>query len=95
MTPSKRARPRKRKLRRVPGLVYTETSYAHAAARACEKAGVKFHPYMLRHGCKMRVEREEGTDAARAVLGQRSIQATQHYGRLDVAKAAEVMAKLG
>jgi hypothetical protein len=43
----------------------------------------------------MRIENAVGTDAARTVLGQRSIQATQHYGRLDLRKAEEVMTKLG
>ena len=51
--------------------------------------------YMVRHGRKMVIEREEGADAARAVLGQKSIQSTQHYGRLDQAKASEVMERHG
>jgi integrase len=95
MTPSQRSRKPKKKPRRAPGGCYTAMSYAQAVARACEKAGVEFHPYMLRHACKMRLERAAGVDAARAVLGQRSIQATQHYGGLDLAKAVEVMTHHG
>ncbi len=70
-------------------------SYPQAVKRACEKAGVAFHPYMLRHGRKMVVERAAGSDAARAVLGQKSIDSTTHYGSLDVETAKAVMEKMG
>jgi integrase len=93
--PSQASRRPKRNPKRAPGDCYSATSYAHAVARACAKAGVKFRPYSMRHGCKMRIEHAEGTDAARTVLGQKSIQATQHYGRLDLCKAVDVMARLG
>lgn len=95
LTPSQRGRKAARTPRRAPGGFYSDTSYAQAVARACTKAKVKFHPYMLRHGCKMRIQRSEGMDAARAVLGQRSIQATQHYGGLDMGTAIDVMTRLG
>jgi len=94
-TPSQLARKRKKKPKRVAGTCYSSNSYPHAVANACQKAGVKFHPYALRHGCKMRIQNEAGVDAARCVLGQRSIQATQRYGLIDVGKAVEVMTKLG
>jgi integrase len=74
---------------------YTAFSYAQAVRRACQRAGVKVIPYGGRHAAKMRIERVAGADAARAVLGQTSIQSTQHYGQLDTARAAEVMRKLG
>jgi integrase len=74
---------------------YGDIGYAQAVRRACERAGVKILPYGGRHAAKMRIEREAGVDAARAVLGQKSIQSTQHYGKLDAARAAEVMKKLG
>jgi hypothetical protein len=93
--PSQAARKRKAKPRRAPGQLYTHRSYPRSVARACEQAGVKFHPYMLRHGRKMLIERELGSEAARCVLGQKSINATQHYGRLDTDRAAAVMAKIG
>jgi integrase len=90
-TPSQLARKRKRRPKRMPGDCYSEETYPRAVARACRMAGVCFHPYMLRHGRKMEIEREEGSDAARCVLGQKSIQSTQHYGKLDLARAAEIM----
>src|SRR5262249_60323868 len=80
-TPSQLARKRKKNPKRVPGLCYTEESYPRAVARACEKASVRFHPYMLRHGRKMDIERTEGADAARCALAQQTIQSTQHYGK--------------
>jgi integrase len=93
--PSQLARKRKAHPRRPPGVMYTATSYAHAVARACASGGVKFRPYALRHGRKMQVEAAVDLDAARAVLGQRSIHTTQHYGKLDLRRAAEVMIRLG
>jgi hypothetical protein len=94
-TPSQLARKRKQDPKRKPGDCYSDEAYPRAVARACAKAGVRFHPYMLRHGRKMVIEREEGTEAARCVLGQKSIQATQHYGKLDMDRAMTVIVKLG
>jgi integrase len=94
-TPSQLARKRKKDPRRAPGACYTDESYPRAVARACKKAGVSFHPYALRHGRKMEVERAEGSEAARCLLGQKSIQATQHYGTLDLGRARDTMKRLG
>jgi integrase len=93
--PRKPKRRRKGSPRRPPGTCYTAHTYPQAVRRACAKAGVDFHPYMLRHGRKMVVERAAGSDAARAVLGQKSIDSTAHYGALDVATAREIMTKIG
>jgi integrase len=95
MTPSQRARQRKKTRKRAPGACYTSNSYAHGVARACAAAGLKLHPYMLRHGCKMRIEREAGTEAARCVLGHKHVATTAHYGHVDVTRASEVMTKHG
>jgi integrase len=94
-TPSQLARNRKKHPQRVPRDCYSDESYPRAVARACKKAGIRFNPYALRHGRKMAIEREEGSDAARCILGQKSIQSTQHYGKIDVGRAQEVMARLG
>jgi integrase len=96
LTPSQIARKPRKNRRRTPGNCYSDTSYAQAVARVCEKAGVKLHPYQLRHGAKQRITRHCGLDAARAVLGQKSIGTTNLYAsQQDVATAAEVMACLG
>lgn len=94
-TPSQRARTRQVERKRSPGPCYSASSYAQAVARACKKAGIKFKPYGLRHGRKMEIESADSLEAARTVLGQKSIQSTQHYGKLDLARATEIMARLG
>ncbi len=43
----------------------------------------------------MDLVRTVGSDAARAVLGQKSIDATEHYGEIDVAHALDVMKRMG
>jgi integrase len=80
---------------------------AWARANVCRTAGqgltvrqryaasTRFHPYMLRHGFRMRIGRLEGDETARAMMGQKSIQATQHYGRIDLERAAEAASRLG
>jgi integrase len=94
-TPRQAARRRAPAPRRAPGVMYSSNTYAQSVARACKKAGLRFRPYALRHGRKMEIEGSVSTEAARVVLGQKSVQATQHYGRLDVQRAVEVMARLG
>lgn len=74
---------------------YSANTYAQALNRACTRVGICFRAYGLRHGRKMIIEREIGTEAARVVLGQKSIQSTQHYGKHDLARAAEVMKQVG
>jgi integrase len=55
----------------------------------------RWHPHQLRHTRALELKREAGLDVARAVLGHRSPIITEHYATLDVAKGAEIMAKLG
>jgi integrase len=98
MTPSHRRRTtasKKKARRRPPGEYYRCDGYAGAVRRACALAGISFHPYQLRHGRKMVVVREAGSDAARAVLGQKTIESTTHYGALDVETAKAVMERMG
>jgi integrase len=54
-----------------------------------------WHPNQLRHAKATELRREAGLDAARAVLGHRSPQITEVYAEIDVAKAAQVMERLG
>jgi integrase len=95
MTPSQRKRRRKSQPRKTASGCYLAASYTQTVRKACLKAGVMFTPYCLRHGRKMEVEKAAGSDAARCLLGQKSIEATMHYGQLDVARATELMKKLG
>lgn len=74
---------------------YSSNTYAQAVKRACQRAGVLFRPYALRHGRKMMIERLESVEGARTVLGQKSIQSTQHYGKLDLEHAKNIMMKHG
>lgn len=74
---------------------YTAFSYSQAVRRASAAAGVKVLPYGGRHAAKMRVTREMGADAARAYLGQRSIQSTAHYGDIDRRHAEDVAREMG
>jgi integrase len=55
----------------------------------------RWHPHQLRHTAATKLRREYGLDVARAVLGHRSPQITELYAELDVARAAEVMERLG
>lgn len=76
---------------------YSDTAYARLIARAAEVAGVAgFHPYRCRHAAKNRITSSMGLDAARTILGQRSLGTTNQYGdALDLRTAMEVARKLG
>src|SRR5258705_443822 len=54
-----------------------------------------WHPHQLRHTRALELKREAGLDVARAVLGHKCPAITEHYATLDIAKAAEVMGKIG
>lgn len=54
-----------------------------------------WHPHQLRHGTATRIRREFGLEAAKVVLGHRTLTATQVYAEQDVSKAKQVMTQVG
>jgi integrase len=79
-----------------PGRCYGAMSYAQAIRRACARAGVKLTSYQTRHAAKARITRAKGLDAARAVLGQKSIGTTNLYASaIDLEQAADVAKEVG
>lgn len=78
-----------------PG-AYQVESYARAVARACERAGVTvWRPGQLRHTAATRIQGEIGWDAARAVLGHRTVSTTRIYADRDGALASQAARLLG
>ena len=81
---------------RPPRERYTTQSYGRAIRKACDAAGVeRWHPHQLRHNAATRIRAEFGADVARAILGHRTLQATQIYAELDMTAAAEAAGKSG
>lgn len=76
---------------------YSAETYSRAVARAANRVGVPgLHAYLARHAAKQRVTRAMGLDAARAFLGQKSIQSTDGYGEaIDLEQAREAARRLG
>lgn len=79
------------------GRPYRDDSFARAVARARLRAGaVGVIPYACRHSAKRRMTRAAGLDAARAALGQASLDTTDRYaagGDLELAR--KVARRLG
>jgi integrase len=101
--PSQQNRKKKRPKKK-PGDVYTVTRYARAIREAIKRHNRNkpeaeqiphWHPHQLRHLRALELKREAGLDVARAVLGHKSPVLTEHYATLDIARAAEVMARIG
>lgn len=78
---------------RKAGACWRADSYAAAVRRACGRAGVKVLPYGGRHATRMRVTRAAGLDAARAVLGQATVDMAARYGNAVDLEAAKEAAK--
>lgn len=77
------------------GWPYSDRGYAHAVNEACRRAGVKLVPYQGRHACAARIAKQEGLEAVRQVLGQRTLKMAAHYAGLHADHAADVMKRLG
>ncbi len=93
--PSQRDRSRPKAARK-PGQTYGPKVINHAIRRACEKAGVPlWHTHMLRHTASLLIMREHGVEAARSVLGHKTLNMTLHYSGVDLERAKEVAAKIG
>ncbi len=59
------------------------------------RAEHRWHPHQLRHNAATRIRKERGLDAARAILGHRSLAITEVYAELDQGLAAETIRQLG
>jgi integrase len=75
---------------------YTRTGYAHSVRVAALAAGLPhFRAYLCRGATRMRVSKSAGDEAARSVLGQKSLDVALSYGTLDESLAREAAARLG
>lgn len=54
-----------------------------------------WHPHQLRHTAATEIRKEFGLDAARAVLGHKSVVITDEYAELDLEKAMNVAKAIG
>jgi integrase len=93
--PSQKNR-RSGKPERYPRDRFTTERYAHAVAKAAEKAGVQhWHPNQLRHLFASLVRRLHGLEAAQTLLGHARADVTQIYAERDLNLASEVANKMG
>lgn len=75
---------------------YDDASYRQAVQRGCRRAGVpKWSPGQLRHSAATRIRREGGTEAARLVLGHRTLSTTDIYTDKELAETIQIMQDLG
>ena len=93
--PSQRDRRKARPCHK-PGAKFGHDCINHAIRRAAERIGVpRFHVHQLRHSAALNVLREHGAEAARSLLGHRTVNMTLHYSGIDLERAKEVASKLG
>lgn len=75
---------------------YSDVAYSRAVGRAADRAGVDLTHYHTRHAAKRRITQQYGLDAARAVLGQKSLTTTNGYDhQADVELATRVAREMG
>ena len=55
----------------------------------------RWSPNQLRHNAATELRKQFGIEAARVVLGHSSADVTEIYAELDLAKAAEIMSRVG
>ena len=82
---------------------YDANSYANAVVKAVERHNRQceekdklptWRPNRLRHTAATRIRKEKGLDAARAMLGQKSLGMADHYAEIDNDIAAETAREL-
>jgi len=82
--------------KRKPGERFTVQAFNRAIGRACRKAKIEpWHAHQLRHTAALLIEREHGAEAARAVLGHKTLNVTLHYAGIDAKRAAQVALAIG
>ena len=89
-------RRRKTRYPRMPRDHYDDETYCQAVERACRKVEVsKWTPGQLRHNAATRVRGKYGLEAARVVLGHRSVSTTAIYAEKDMTEALRIVRDLG
>ena len=71
------------------GTPWNKDNYRRHITRACERAGVKWTPYELRHRALQTVRDLAGPEAAQALAGHSRLDMTEHYAKASEAKAIE------
>ena len=75
---------------------YNDESYCRAVKRLCNVAGVpKWTPNQLRHNAGTDIRRKHGLEAARLILGHRSMATTEIYAEIELAEAVKIMKQMG
>ena len=108
LTPSQRARKRKRQGRRRLRDYYDSASYRHAITRAVAAMNAErlredpsatkiedWSPNQLQHAAATEIRRKFGLEAAQVVLGHSSADITQVYTERNQKLAAEVIKQIG
>jgi len=70
------------------------TPEERAELKAWRKAH-HWHPHQLRHNAATNLRKEFGIEAARLILGHKSVTVTEIYAELDRQKASDIIAKVG
>jgi integrase len=87
---------RRKRPKHEPGERYSTDSYRRAIQRACDNVKIPhWHPHRLRHNAATRLRKTFGIEAAKIVLGVRSIIMAELYGERDRKQAMEIVAKMG
>lgn len=75
---------------------YSRAAYLNAIRRACLRSGVSgWSPNQLRHTFATEIRASHGLEAAQVILGHSRADTTQIYAERDLAKAREVIARVG
>ena len=76
------------------GKPYTVRAYRKAVVAASRRAGVEhWHPHQLRHAAATRMVEHAGLEAARIMLGHRTISATEMYVARELGAAIDLAKK--
>jgi integrase len=82
--------------KRAPRDHYDRHSYAHAVARACEKAGVpRWHPHQLKHAIATEVRRLHGAEAAQVYLGHACLTTSEIYAEKNLRQIEQIALEIG
>lgn len=75
---------------------FDANSYQQQIRKATRRAGCQhWHPHRLRHSYATRVRAAEGVEVAQVLLGQSCLSATEVYAESDMARAVQVVERLG
>ena len=79
-----------------PDRLYKRHSYSNTIKRCCKRLGIPvWTPNQLRHTAATAIRKSADVETAKTILGHSELRTTEIYAERELARAVEIMLRIG